>query len=235
MIKLLFTISLFLLPVSGKNFANNGTVDNNVSDIIVKHNFNKWSQELFEEIDETELDIEVLKKALTGYIKLKEKNEIERPEILSIVDFSKSSSKKRLFIIDIDNKKMLFKELVAHGTKTGVEFAKFFSNKRYSNQSSLGFYVTGRTYSGKNGFSLKLHGKEKLFNTKAYERGVVIHGANYVSEKFIKQNGRLGRSFGCPAVPMEKNKVIIDVIKNGSCFFIFHPDKNYLKYSTLVN
>ena len=235
MIKVYFTFLLFLLPISTRNLANDEVKSHKTFLKIAEYNFMEWSKELYEEINENELNIEVLRKALKGYLKLSDKNEIENLEILSIIDFSRSANKKRLFIIDIKNQKLLFKEFVAHGTKTGVEYAKYFSNKRYSNQSSLGFYVTGNTYRGKNGFSLKLHGKEKAFNSNAFERGVVVHGANYVSEKFIKQNGRLGRSFGCPAVPLSQNKAIINTIKDGSCFFIYHPDKNYLKHSELIN
>lgn len=235
MIKILFTISLFLLPVSTRNLANDEVINPKSFNKIPEYNFLKWSQELFEEIDDTELDIEILRKAIKGCLKLYNKNEIEKPEIISIIDFSKSANRERLFIVDIKNKKLLFKELVAHGTKTGVEYAKYFSNKKYSNQSSMGFYVTGHTYIGKNGFSLKLHGKEKTFNSNAFERGVVVHGANYVSEKFIQKNGRLGRSFGCPTVPADKNEAIINTIKNGTCFFIYYPDKNYLSRSELIN
>jgi len=234
MIKLFFTISLFLLPVFSSNLANSDANNIKTHGKSDEYKFMEWSQELSEKINEAELNIEILRKALKGYLKLSNKNEIDIPEILSIIDFSLSANKKRLFIIDIKNQKLLFKELVAHGTKTGIEYAKYFSNKRYSNQSSLGFYVTGHTYEGRNGFSLKLHGKENAFNSNAFERGVVIHGANYVSEKFIKSNGRLGRSFGCPAVSAEKNKAIINTIKNGTCFFIFYPDKNYLKYSDFL-
>ncbi len=231
MIKIYFTLLLFVFPVLNGNIVNKGSISKEAYNKIPGPKFKEWSQELFDKINEPELDFEILRKALKGFLKLSNKNEIENPEILSIIDFSKSANKKRLFIIDIKNQKMLFKELVAHGTKTGVEFAKYFSNKRYSNQSSLGFYVTGHTYEGRNGFSLKLHGKEKAFNSKAFERGVVVHGANYVSENFVKKNGRLGRSFGCPAVSANKNKEIINTIKNGSCFFIYYPDKNYLKHS----
>jgi len=234
MVKILLSISLFLLPLSSRNLANNKINNHNNFENTADYKFLSWSQELFDEINDKDIEIIVFRLALKGYLKLVDENELENTGIITIIDFSKSANEKRLFIVDVDSKKMLFKELVAHGTKTGVEYAKYFSNKRYSNQSSLGFYVTGRTYSGKNGFSLKLHGKESAFNSKAYERGVVMHGANYVSEKFVKKNGRLGRSFGCPAVPSDKNKDIINVIKNGTCFFIYYPDKNYLSQSKFL-
>ncbi len=118
---------------------------------------------------------------------------------------------------------------------TGADYAKKFSNQRHSNQSSLGFFITGDTYEGKNGYSMQLIGLEKGFNDNVLERGVVMHGAAYVSEKFIKQCGRLGRSFGCTAVSEEVNYDIIQAIKGGSCMFIYFPDKNYLNKSKLIS
>jgi hypothetical protein len=108
---------------------------------------------------------------------------------------------------------------VAHGMNTRANYAKSFSNERHSNQSSLGFFLTGEPYDGDRGYSLKLYGLEKNFNDNAFARGVIMHGASYVREKFIKQNGRLGRSFGCTAVSEEINSMIIQTIKNGTCLF----------------
>jgi hypothetical protein len=130
---------------------------------------------------------------------------------------------KRMWVIDLEKNTILFQTLVAHGRNTGEEFAKEFSNRAESYQSSIGFYATAEIYNGKHGKSLKLDGLEKGLNDKARERAVVVHGADYVSESFIKQNKRLGRSQGCPAVPVELNSKIIDVIKDKSCLFIYHP------------
>ncbi|WP_412464611.1 murein L,D-transpeptidase catalytic domain family protein [Flavobacterium mekongense] len=160
--------------------------------------------------------------ALEGFQLLKEKG-IVKKNILTLVDFSLSSTAKRLWVIDLDQNKVLFQTLVAHGKNTGEDFAKTFSNKAESYQSSLGFYVTAEIYNGKHGLSLKLDGLQKGLNDKARERAVVMHGADYVSESFIKQNKRLGRSQGCPAVPVEMNEKIINVIKDKSCLFIYHP------------
>lgn len=160
--------------------------------------------------------------ALEGFQLLKEKGIIKK-NILTLVDFSLASTAKRLWVIDLDQNKVLFQTLVAHGRNTGEDFAEVFSNKAESYQSSLGFYLTAEIYKGKHGLSLKLDGLQKGLNDKARERAVVIHGAEYVSESFIKQNKRLGRSQGCPAVPVEMNEKIINVIKDKSCLFIYHP------------
>jgi hypothetical protein len=163
--------------------------------------------------------------AMNGFQKLKERGLVEK-NILTLVDFSLSSNTKRLWVIDLDKGKILFQTLVAHGRNTGEEFANNFSNKAESFQSSIGFYATGEIYNGKHGLSLKLDGLEKGLNDKARDRAVVIHGADYVSESFIRQNKRLGRSQGCPAIPVEMNEKIISVIKNKSCLFLYHPSKN---------
>ena len=160
--------------------------------------------------------------AINGFNLLKEKGLIQK-NILTVVDFSLSSNTKRLWVIDLEKNIVLFQTLVAHGRNTGEEFAKEFSNQAESFKSSIGFYATGEIYNGKHGSSLKLDGLEKGLNDNARERAVVIHGADYVSESFIKQNKRLGRSQGCPAIPVEMNAKIINVIKDKSCLFIYHP------------
>jgi len=163
--------------------------------------------------------------ALTGFQLLREKGLVTK-NILTLVDFSLSSNAKRLWVIDLEKNVVLFHTLVAHGRNTGEEFANEFSNQAESFKSSIGFYATGEIYIGKHGMSLKLDGLEKGLNDKARERAVVMHGADYVSESFIKQNKRLGRSQGCPAIPVEMNEKIISVIKNKSCLFIYHPSKS---------
>ena len=162
--------------------------------------------------------------ALKGYYSLKEKGLIKK-DILTLVDFSLSSNTKRLWVIDLTTGNVLFHSLVAHGRNTGEEFANNFSNAAESFKSSLGFYATGEIYNGKHGTSLRLDGLEKGVNDNARARGVVMHAADYVSNSFIKNNHRLGRSQGCPAVPTELSKEIISVIKDKSCFFIYHPSR----------
>ena len=162
--------------------------------------------------------------ALKGYYSLKEKGLIKK-DILTIIDFSMSSNTKRLWVINLITGDVLFNSLVAHGRNTGEEFASNFSNANESFKSSLGFYSTGEIYNGKHGMSLRLDGLEKGVNDNARARGVVMHAADYVSDSFIKNNHRLGRSQGCPAVPNELSKEIISMIKDKSCFFIYHPSR----------
>jgi hypothetical protein len=172
--------------------------------------------------------------AYEGFTYLKEVGKISNDHILSIIDFSKSSAKKRLFVIDFSSMKILFNTYVAHGLNSGEEYAKRFSNDDESNESSLGFYTTADTYVGKDGYSLHLQGLERGFNDNAYNRQIVMHGADYVNEQLIRARGYIGRSLGCPAVPQKLHKRIIDKIKNGSCLFIFSPDKNYLTNSAIL-
>ncbi len=181
------------------------------------------------------LNFEVFKVAFRGYLNLLEAGKISRDNVLSVCDFTLSSNKKRLWVIDLKSKKVLHHSLVAHGMGTGEEYATCFSNISESHQSSLGFYVTSQTYSGNNGYSMKLEGLDGAFNSNAFDRAIVVHGADYVSEKFAKENIRLGRSHGCPALPRETAPFIIDNIKDGSCFFIYHTANNYLSKSRWIN
>ena len=171
--------------------------------------------------------------ALKGWEKLKIKGKVSR-DILSICDFTRSSNQKRLFIIDLASGTLLFNTLVAHGKNTGDEFAHYFSNNPSSLQSSLGFYLTKEAYWGSHGLGLKLSGVEPGFNDRAEERAIVMHGASYVCDAFINQYGRLGKSWGCPAVPSELHEQIINTIKDGTCLFIYYPDKAYLAASQLL-
>lgn len=173
--------------------------------------------------------------AMKGFDLLTGKGKIPNDKVITIVDFTKPSTQKRMFVLDVENQKVLFNTYVAHGQKSGKEFANQFSNIPESYQSSLGFYETSTTYMGKNGYSLKLKGLENGINNKAEERALVIHGAPYVSESFIHSNGYLGRSWGCPALPENLNKPIIDKIKNGSCLFIYSKNNNYFNQSKILN
>lgn len=171
---------------------------------------------------------------ILGYNQLEEENKVEK-QILTIVDFSLPSTEKRMWVLDMASNKVLFHTYVAHGTNTGGNMATAFSNTPNSLQSSLGFYVTAETYYGKNGLSLFIDGMEEGFNSKARERYVVIHGADYANPDFIKRTGRLGRSYGCPAVPTALTQDIIDTIKGQSVLFVYHTDENYTKKSRYLN
>lgn len=180
------------------------------------------------------LDRKVFELALKGMSKLMESNQIHA-NILSIADFSKPSTMKRLFVIDLDNAALLFNTWVAHGRNSGLENAQNFSNKPSSNKSSLGFYVTGEPYQGSNGYSLKLFGMEQGFNSNAFKRAIVIHGADYVNPNLIEKQGFIGRSQGCPAVLPELTRPLINTIKEGSCLFVYHPNNTYLHKSSLLH
>jgi hypothetical protein len=173
--------------------------------------------------------------AWKGYTTLLEAGKLTRDGILSICDFSQSSRRKRLYVIDIENRKLLVNTYVAHGRKSGGEYARSFSNSPESHKSSLGFYVTRTTYYGEHGLALKIQGLERGFNDKADARNIVIHGSKYVGKQFLNNNKFNGRSFGCPALPAKEAPSVIQQIKNGSCLFIYHPTKNYITQSRLLN
>lgn len=192
---------------------------------------------LYEEIDfgaDAKPAYEVFRKAYVGYLNLVRTNKLKNKDILTCIDFSLPSVQKRLWVIDLRNKKNLFHDLVAHGKNSGGNIPDKFSNIVHSNMSSLGFYVTAQTYFGKHGLSLRLAGQEANFNDKAMERAVVMHGADYVNPEICKSLGRLGRSFGCPALSRAIYKKVITTIAEGSCLFIFYPDVNYLAQSVLL-
>ncbi|SNB42985.1 conserved hypothetical protein [Flavobacterium psychrophilum] len=178
--------------------------------------------------------IACFKKAMEGFYSLKSKGLVLK-DILTVIDFSMSSTKKRLWVIDLSTNTILYNTVVSHGINSGGEYATSFSNSQSSNKSSLGFYTTGETYSGKHGLSLKLDGLEKGINSNARVRAVVIHGASYANPSIIKSQGYLGRSQGCPAIPEALKFQIIKTIKGKSCVFIYHPSRGYEIVSRLVS
>ena len=228
LINLLFWLppTFNLVRPENKNLRNKSnkyedTFEKDVLDIYAKCNL------------KDELDYRIFRRAVFGYDSLKLMNK----RVLSIIDFSKPSTEKRLFIIDIENRMLLFQTFVAHGRNSGLILPTKFSNRIGSNQSSLGFYRTAETYKGKNGYSLMLDGLQININDNARKRAIVIHGAKYVSDEFIKQNNRLGRSYGCPAVSEELSSEIIDLIKDGSCLYIYakNPDFEEKRVETKLN
>lgn len=179
-------------------------------------------------------DYESFSRAFEGFALLKQQGKIKK-DLLTLIDFSKSSNTKRLWIIDMKTKTVLYNTLVAHGRNSGDEYATNFSNASSSNKSSLGFYATGEIYNGKHGASLRLDGLEKGLNSNARSRAVVMHAADYVSEKFIQLHHRLGRSQGCPALPNHLNKEIINLIQGKSCLYIYHPSQKGSKAVKLIS
>lgn len=203
--------------------------------INAQGSFKEMAEKLYARINNKDLSATAFHMALKGYFSLREQDRIEKKNLLTIVDFSQSSNNKRFFVLDIKNGKVLYQSLVAHGKNSGEEFAKKFSNIPESNMSSLGFYVTGETYHGKHGLSMKLDGMDLSFNDKARDRAIVVHGAEYVSNDFIRQHKRLGRSQGCPALPESLTAPVINTIKGKSCLFIYYPDKEYTQRSACLN
>lgn len=168
---------------------------------------------------------------LLGYHRLLKEGRLTNNRFLTLIDFSISSKQRRLWVLDLEDMSVIHNSYVAHGKNTGEEYAKRFSNTPHSNMSSLGFYITGSTYQGKHGFSLLLEGVEPGINDNARKRAIVIHPAWYATQDFTLKYGRLGRSFGCPALPPSKSADIINSIKDRSCLFIYYPDQKYLSQS----
>jgi hypothetical protein len=191
------------------------------------------SQTLYKECGlESLLSFDVFRMALDG---MKNVDGLKNTSIITIIDFSKASTKERFFVIDLRDKRILYKSLVAHGKNSGGNMATSFSNSPRSLKSCLGFFITAETYSGKYGYSLKLDGQEPGINDNARARGIVVHGADFVTSEIARQSGLLGRSYGCPALPLNRAKEIIDKISKGSCLFIYANDQNYLKGSVILN
>lgn len=180
---------------------------------------------------ENTVNYTAFEQAITGYNKIDEKNK----NIITLIDFTKPSTEKRLYVLDMKQKKLLYTSLVSHGKNSGENYATSFSNENGSHKSSLGFYLTERAYQGKNGYSLVLDGLEKGINDQAKERAIVIHGAPYSNPSVINTTGRLGRSYGCPALPQTICKPVINAIKDGTLLYIYANDKNYLNQSAILS
>lgn len=187
-------------------------------------------------LSEKGLSEEVFQFALKGHFKLENEGKLKNSGILTIADLSQSSKNKRLYVIDLVHKALLFNTYVAHGKNTGDEFARYFSNVTGSYKSSLGFFITREKILGASvGLSLILEGVERGYNDNALKREIIIHGADYATENFIRRTGRLGRSFGCPSLPPDLIKPVVETIKNGTCLFIYSKDTQYISHSALLN
>ena len=178
---------------------------------------------------------EILDLALRSYARAEQEGFVDRKEVLTIIDYSRLSSEKRLWTFDLQSRRVLFEDLVAHGKNSGENKTVAVSNAFESKMSSVGVYKTGEPYIGKNGYSLRLIGLEDGFNTNAFARAVVLHGAWYVSDEMIKSYGRIGRSWGCPAVRKEIATPLIDTIKDGSLLVIYYPNHDWLEHSTFLH
>ena len=181
------------------------------------------------------LKAEVLRMALRATGCAAEQGKVKRRDLLTVIDYSLPSSQPRLFVFDLASRKLLFRELVAHGKNSGGDLANFFSNSPGSLATSLGLFVTADPYFGSNGYSLRLKGLEEGVNDMAMDRAIVMHGAPYVSRAAIRALGRLGRSWGCPAVRKEIAKKMIDTLRGGSPIFAYYPDKNWLRQSSYLS
>lgn len=177
------------------------------------------------------LKANVLKLALDAAGCAAQRGLVKRQDLLTVIDYSLPSSEPRLWVFDLGSRKLLFRELVAHGKNSGGDVANFFSNTSGSLATSIGLFVTAGTYIGSNGYSLRLRGLEEGVNDMALDRAIVMHGAPYVSRQAIKVLGRLGRSWGCPAVRSEIAQKMIDTLRGGSPIFAYYPDRDWLSKS----
>jgi hypothetical protein len=231
-------ISLTSMIRKTKNEAttlNKTAVTNSATDNSALANY--WIDSLYStmNLNEKGLSRDVFFTACKGYEYMLSQDKLLKQGLLTICDYSQASNKKRLYVLDLNNGKILFNTYVAHGHNSGNDYATSFSNSDDSHKSSLGFMRTAETYFGDNGYSMRLDGMENGFNNNVRARAIVMHGSDYVNAERASNGTMMGRSFGCPAVPAAEVKSIVDCIKGGSCFFNYYPDKNYTKASKIIN
>ncbi|MCK5463934.1 MAG: murein L,D-transpeptidase catalytic domain family protein [Bacteroidales bacterium] len=219
---IVFVLVVFAIP----GFAGNSSDNPDKTTVDAKH--------IYEQIGNGTMYFEAFDLAFRGWNELKDSIDLIN-NVISVLDFSQPSTHKRFYLINLDTRQVIYQDYVAHGKNTGNLMAEKFSNTPHSNQSSLGFYKTAETYHGKHGLSLKLDGLEIGINDMARQRAIVIHAAKYAEESFIKKYGRLGRSFGCPALPAQNYDEIIELIKGGTLLFIYFPESRYLENSSVLN
>ena len=177
------------------------------------------------------IEMDVFEMALSAASCAVKTGAVDAPGTLTVIDYSKPSTERRLWVFDLKSRELVYEELVAHGQGSGANMTTQFSNAPDTHATSLGLFVTDNTYVGKNGYSLRLDGLDKGFNDRARDRAIVMHGAPYVSQEFVKKTGRLGRSWGCPAISPDVAKQMIDRVKGGGLVFAYYPDKQWLKSS----
>lgn len=221
---LLLLITALLYP-GGQPDQNTPPADNTFENNI---------REIYESLNELSLNREAFYLAMIGYRSLTSKGLVSKDSLLTIIDYSRPSSDNRFYVIDINRRIVVYKTLVAHGRNSGELYANRFSNTVQSHQSALGFYITGSNYDGGQGYSMLLSGVDTGYNDHARARSIVVHGASYATRKYIDRYGRLGRSFGCPALPPDKNASIINLIKDGSVLFSYYPDQEYVSRSKVL-
>ncbi len=191
-------------------------------------------EEMYSEIISQGLTDKALLNAIDGYSEMKSAGDLDK-EVLIVIDYTKSSNQDRFFILNMRDTTLTHSLLVAHGRNSGNEFATSFSNVSGSYMSSLGFFKTAETYQGKHGLSLRMDGLEDGINHRARERAIVIHQADYVSLDFADRHGRIGRSLGCPALPIEDYAEVINTIKEGCLLYIYGGDESYALQSSFLN
>lgn len=242
--KKIFILVVLVLFLSNSH-AKNNKIEKKMSPLEIlevdslyntaKNNFTNFVNALYQKANDSTLTYESFKQGVIGYMNMLKNNEVKHEKYLTIIDFSKPSTEDRFYIFDACTQELVFSTVVAHGQKSGDLYATKFSNKEESHQSSIGFYVTTSTYtSSKYDLALRLDGKEYT-NSHAKSRGIVMHGAKYASYDYIYKYGRLGRSYGCPALPYEYSKRVINMIKDGTCLYIYYPSASYQKYSKYLN
>lgn len=179
------------------------------------------------------LDTKVLKLSLTAYQKARARG-LDDKQVLTIIDYSKSSGERRLWVVDLKTNKVLFNTYVAHGRNSGDAHATSFSNQQNSLKSSFGVFMTDEVYTGHDGYSMRIQGLERGVNDNALRRNVVFHGASYVGEDMARTYGKMGRSWGCMAVSKDTVRPLINTIKDKTLVFAYYPDENWLKKSAFL-
>jgi hypothetical protein len=241
--KLILIILFFpILNTADHIYASNDPVETDAvisSDEILNwenlSKFEAYIKQLYNDCGlKNKLNFHVFRLGVIGFLNIR--NYLSnKKEILTIIDYSQHSLNKRFFVIDIKRRKLLYYLRVAHADNSGYAYAVSFSNETRSRKNSLGLFVTAETYKGRHGYSLRIDGLEEGFNNNARNRAVVVHGADYVCDVYLKDNRIPGRSGGCPAIPMEISREVIDVIKAGTCLFIYHNNKEYLSNSKFLD
>lgn len=183
----------------------------------------------------TNLNPKVLNLAMRAYNCARKMGYNDPRRILTIIDYTLPSTEKRLWVIDLQTRKVIFNTLVAQGKYTGDLYARYFSDQPQSKESSIGLFVTEQPYVGHDGYALRINGLDKGFNDKAEERDIVVHGAWYVSESFARRMGRIGKSWGCLAVPKDMITPMINQIKDGTLVFSYYPNPQWLAQSKFLH